>query len=62
MAVDKGFWFIAAALRTDWTMSFRRSVELCFGFWFQHNCNVSTLSEGRAPYKIPVSTDRKQAH
>ena len=32
MAVDKDFWFIAAALRTDWTRSFRHSVELCFGF------------------------------
>jgi hypothetical protein len=23
MAVDKSFWFIAPALRTNWTMSFR---------------------------------------
>jgi len=32
MAVDKDFWFIAAAFRTDWTRSFRRNVELCFCF------------------------------
>ena len=32
MTVDKDFWFIAAAFRTDWTKSFRRSVELCFCF------------------------------
>ena len=62
MAVDKGFWFIAAALRTDWTMSFRRSVELCFGFWFQHNCNVPTLNGVRLPCKTPVSIDRKLAY
>jgi hypothetical protein len=37
VTVDKDFWFVAAALRTDWTVAFCRSVEPCFKYFHHLN-------------------------